>query len=162
MKFYRLLLIIPLMILLGCNDYSLHNPFIARNGLYGFKDADGKIRIKPKYQEARSFNEDFASVKLNGKWGFIDKTGKVVIPPKYADVGYFRDGLAEVQLNGNWGLVNKQGEEVVRPKYSLIGDFNEGLAEVYIGFKFQGYIDEAGNEYSNMTEAEAREQMKKR
>jgi|GEM_PF-3960377 len=27
MKFYRLLLIIPLMILLGCNDYSLQDPF---------------------------------------------------------------------------------------------------------------------------------------
>ena len=44
MKFYRLLLIIPLMILLGCNDYSLQDPFIGPNGLYGYKDGDGKIR----------------------------------------------------------------------------------------------------------------------
>jgi hypothetical protein len=133
MKFYRLLLIIPLMILLGCNDYSLQDPFIAPNGLYGFKDADGKIRIKPKYQEARSFNEDFASVKLNGKWGFIDKTGNVVIPPKYGDVGYFSEGLAQVQLNGKLGYWGQSG-----------------------------FIDKTGNEYWSMTEDQARQKMKER
>jgi hypothetical protein len=133
MKFYRLLLIIPLMILLGCNDYSLQDPFIAPNGLYGFKDADGKIRIKPKYQEARSFNEDFASVKLNSKWGFIDKTGNVVIPPKYSDVGYFSEGLAQVRLGGK------------------IGDW---AAECF--------VDKYGNEYLDMTEDQARQKMKER
>jgi hypothetical protein len=133
MKFYRLLLIIPLMILLGCNDYSLQDPFIAPNGLYGFKDADGKIRIKPKYQEARSFNEDFASVKLNSKWGFIDKTGNVVIPPKYSDVGYFSEGLAQVRLGGK------------------IGDW---AAECF--------VDKYGNEYWDMTEDQARQKMKER
>ena len=135
MKFYRLLLIIPLMILLGCNDYSLQDPFIAPNGLYGFKDADGKIRIKPKYQEARSFNEDFASVKLNRKWGFIDKTGNVVIPPKYSDVMDFSEGLAEVKLNGKIGWA-------------------------YGGPS--GFVDKYGNEYWNMTEDQARQKMKER
>ena len=75
MKFYRLLLIIPLMILLGCNDYSLQDPFIGPNGLYGYKDGDGKIRIKAKYTFAYSFEGDVARVILKGKWGFVDKKG---------------------------------------------------------------------------------------
>ena len=49
-----------------------------------------------------------------------------------------------------------------RDKYDYVGDFLEnGLAKVKLNGKW-GYIDEAGNEYWNMTEDEAREQMKNR
>ena len=36
MMSYRSLLVIPLMILLGCKDYALKEPFKAPNGLYGY------------------------------------------------------------------------------------------------------------------------------
>ncbi len=52
-----------------------------------------------KYDEAKSFSEGLALVKLNGKWGFIDKTGKEVGIPlgKYDNVMSFSEGLAAVR-----------------------------------------------------------------
>src|SRR5206468_8469070 len=39
---------------------------------YGFIDKTGKEVIPRKYDDARSFSEGLAAVKLNGEWGFID------------------------------------------------------------------------------------------
>jgi hypothetical protein len=110
MKFYRLLLIIPLMILLGCNDYSLQDPFKGPNGLYGYKDGDGKIRVKPKYQYAETLSGGVARVQLDGKWGFLDRKG-VVVELKYDYLELFEEGLAKVELDFKWGYVDKQGNE---------------------------------------------------
>ena len=75
MMSYRSLIVIPLMILLGCKDYALKEPFKAPNGLYGYKDGEGKIRIEAKYDFAFPFYSDLAYVKANGKLGYIDKKG---------------------------------------------------------------------------------------
>ncbi len=75
MMSYRSLLVIPLMILLGCKDYALKEPFKAPNGLYGYKDGEGKIRIEAQYYYAWDFSEGLAKVKLNDKWGYVDKKG---------------------------------------------------------------------------------------
>lgn len=53
---------------------------------WGYKDENGNIVIPAKYDEAWSFSEGLAHVKINGKWGFIDKTDKLVIPAKYDKV----------------------------------------------------------------------------
>ena len=115
MMSYRSLLVIPLMILLGCNSYSLDKPFQAENGLWGYKDKKGKVRIEAKYDDANIFREGLASVRLGdyktGKYGFIDKTGKIVIPLKYQYAGSFSEGLAAVSLNGKFGFVDKTGKE---------------------------------------------------
>ena len=75
MMSYRSLFVIPLMILLGCKDYALKEPFKAPNGLYGYKDGEGKIRIEAKYDDAYSISEGLAIVKLSGKIGYVDKEG---------------------------------------------------------------------------------------
>ena len=144
MKFYRLLLIIPLMILLGCNDYSLQDPFKGPNGLWGYKDGDGKIRVKAKYQKADSFSGNFARVN-DGWWGFINKQGKEVVPLKYDDVDYFYDGLAIVQLNGKWGFVDETGKEVIELKYDGVQGFHTSLAAVKLDGKW-GLVNKKGKE----------------
>ena len=80
---------------------------------------------------------------------------------KYRSVGEFSDGLAEVKLNGKWGFVDQQGKEVVPPKYVGVWSFSDGLAEVQLNGKI-GYVDKEGHEYWDMTEDEARQQMKNR
>lgn len=58
--------------------------------LWGFRDANGKIVIAPKYIAVGDFSDGMAAVLVpdddkaeTGRWGFIDKTGKLVIPAKF-------------------------------------------------------------------------------
>ena len=128
MMSYRSLLVIPLMILLGCNSYSLDKPFQAENGLWGYKDKKGKVRIEAKYDDANIFREGLAGVYLNYMWGFVDKTGKIVIPLKYDSVEDFSEGLAAVFLNGKMGLIYKTGKEIIPVKYDSVGKWDEDLS----------------------------------
>ena len=110
----------------------------------GFK-VDGVVVIPAKYDDAYSFCEGLASVKLNGKRGFIDKTGKEVIPLKYDYADSFSEGLAKVKLNDKWSFVDKTGREVVPPKYDEVCYFSEGLVRVELNGK-HGFIDKTGKE----------------
>ena len=220
MMSYRSLLVIPLMILLGCKDYALKEPFRAPNGLYGYKDGEGKIRVEAKYYSAEPFENgtamvtiddknihpssygwinqsgknltgkyddhigfgynDLCSVKLNGKWGFIDKTGKEVVPLKYDD--FYRprptvyQSIIAAKLNGKWCFINGKGKVLTPLKYDDVVNlsywmtekvnyaevpFKRDLANVKFDGKW-GYVDKKGNEYWDMTEDEARQQMKNR
>jgi hypothetical protein len=82
---------------------------------------------------------------------------------KYDDVWVwgFREGFVKVTLDGKWGFVDKTGKEVIPLKYDWVIDFYDGLAEVELDSKW-GFIDKKGNEYWDMTEDQAREQMKNR
>ena len=80
-------------------------------GKYGYKH-NGRVVIPAKYDDALSFSEGLASVKINGKWGFIDKTDTMVIPAKYDYAEDFSDGKAFVKLNGRWFYIDRNGNEV--------------------------------------------------
>ena len=156
-----LLIFISLLIYIIC-DYQLFAPFRADygKGYYGYKDTDGKIRILPKYDYADSFSNGLARVGFWGKYGFINKRGKEVIPLDYDWVWNFEEGLAVVTLNGKWGFINKTGEEVIPLDYDNADSFRfNGLARVELNLK-RGFIDKTGKEYWDMTEDEARQQMK--
>ena len=56
---------------------------------------------------------------------------------------------------------DKKDKEMIPLKYDSVGFFDEGLAVVRIRGK-DGFTDIHGNEYWDMTEDQAREQMKKR
>ena len=45
------------------------------NVKYGFVNKNGEVVIPCKYDEARSFSEGIAAVRLGDKWGFVDKKG---------------------------------------------------------------------------------------
>ncbi|HEX3166190.1 MAG TPA: WG repeat-containing protein, partial [Chitinophagaceae bacterium] len=69
-------------------------------GKYGFKDIQGRIIVRAKYDDVYEFREGYAFVELNSKYGFIDKTGKEITQIKYQNAGMFNEGFAFVQLNG--------------------------------------------------------------
>jgi WG containing repeat len=50
---------------------------------YGYKEADGKLKIEARFDNAYEFFEGLAAVRIDGKWGFIDDKGKQVIPTKF-------------------------------------------------------------------------------
>lgn len=76
---------------------------------YGFINKEGNTVIKPRWDEAYSFSEGLAAVKVgdydSGKWGIIDTFGNYVVKPKYDapiiqvpnyidgfDGGHYKDG----------------------------------------------------------------------
>ena len=161
---YRSLLVIPLVIPLVCKaeEYALKKPFKSPNGLYGYKDGEGKFRILPKYDDAKPFFKGYAAVSRDDKWGYVDTKGKEVVPLKYDEIEPFSEGLARVRIGyyeAKYGLVDTTGKEVVPVKYDVVHHFYGGLAQVYLKGKY-GFVDKEGNEYWDMTADEAREQMK--
>ena len=58
-------------------------------GKFGYKNQSDQIFIQPAFQDAASFINGMAAVKLLGKWGFINTAGKEVIPIKYQEAGNF-------------------------------------------------------------------------
>src|SRR5437868_15001693 len=70
---------------------------------YGFKDFSGKIIIEPVYEDAESFSDGMAEVKLKGKFGFIDYAGKVVIPIKYDFISSPSEGFFTVRIQDKYG-----------------------------------------------------------
>ncbi len=57
--------------------------------LWGYVNTEGKVVIKPEFDEAKSFSNGLAAVCKDGKWGFIDPNGAVVIEYTYEAADYF-------------------------------------------------------------------------
>lgn len=70
----------------------------SRGGKWGFIDSTGHFVINPIYDDARSFSEGLAAVKIAHHWGFINVDGEEVFPPRFKQVGYFQRGVARVKM----------------------------------------------------------------
>lgn len=80
----------------------------ARNGKWGFVDAEGNVVVEPQYAGAKSFANGFAAVcNEEGLWGFINEANELVIDYAYLDACYFTpSGTCWVsQENGSFQLL---------------------------------------------------------
>jgi hypothetical protein len=120
----------------------------------GFINGQGEWVIRPRFDNAHFFSEDFAMVGRNDgtgtfhyKWGYIDKTGRLVISYRFDKADDFSEGLACVCFEGKYGFIDKTGKFVIQPKYLDASSFSEGLASVredsgdYVEY---GFIDKTG------------------
>ena len=115
---------------------------VSENFRSGYIDKTGKA-ILWGFEDAGSFSEGLAPVKLGNWVGFIDATGKVVIAAQYADAGSFSGGLARVRVGTSWGYVDRAGMLAIPLQFGAAEDFSEGYAAVKIGGTF-GTIDPKG------------------
>lgn len=73
---------------------------------WGFVDADGNEVIAPQYEDAQSFNKDFAPVKSGEAWGLIDLNNKVTIDYQFDEMMPMNDkGAVPVKREGIWSIV---------------------------------------------------------
>ena len=124
---------------------------IEEGGKFGYIDAQGKVAIKPQFDDAKSFSEGLARVKIGRKWGFINQTGNLVILPQFQLASGqeannrsldFHEGMAAVSLDGGkWGYIDRSGQIVIQPKYDQADRFAEGIARVSAD-----YSERIGNE----------------
>jgi hypothetical protein len=63
-------------------------------------------------EDATSFSNSIAAVKINGKWGFINEKEQIVIEPKYDEVSPFIADLTTVKVGSNVLCIDKQGQEI--------------------------------------------------
>lgn len=107
-------------------------------GKKGYINPKGKMVIKPRFDEAGSFSEGLAKVKLNfeDKYGYINRKGEVNIKPQFDDARDFSNGLAAVRIyniSDKYGFIDTKGKLVIQPKFKEVGyRFSEGLIPVYI------------------------------
>ncbi|MDO5398908.1 MAG: WG repeat-containing protein, partial [bacterium] len=135
-------------------------PFLTSEGLWGFNDEYGAVKVPPKYTYVGKFVNETAYVmagghdvgfeKPAGKYGYIDLEGNEFIPCIYDDALNFSEGLAAVgvydtaiydDLANNTYLgeykyffIDKNGNKVIDGDYYGAGilksEFHNGLAPV--------------------------------
>jgi hypothetical protein len=107
--------------------------------------ASGKYLWPGRFQDASTFSQGFAPVKIDGKWGYIDRAGRIIVEPVYDAAFPFRGRYAvirEGQRRGFLRLDPQGGISVFIPgRYEDASRFTEGLAAVKIGGKW-GYISD--------------------
>ncbi len=125
--------------------------FPFRNGedKWGFVDKDGKVVIKPVYDDTMDYRGGLAAVKSKEKWGYIDEKGNTVIFPQYDSVESFKEGIAVVTIGNMYGCIDSKGEYIIPLQYDFIfNDFSDGLSPAILKEK-HGYVDLKNNFISN-------------
>jgi hypothetical protein len=109
-----------------------------------FIDKKGN-RVTDYFDDADSFSEGLAAVKINRLWGYIDETGTIVIPPIYKIAPTFSEGFAPVTCeNGKDAFIDKKGTRITECAFESIDWFHEGLAAVRMANNTWGYVNTKG------------------
>jgi hypothetical protein len=125
-------------------------PFVIRqkiNGAYkfGYMDQTGKICIPLKYDDAYSFNEGRAEVRLAQYRSHVDEKGNEATPLKYQEAFRYDHGVAMVKQNNKFGLIDLSADEILPPRYDTMRSFVEDRAAVQLDSRW-GFIDRTGKE----------------
>lgn len=103
-----------------------------RNGLFGFKKADGTELVTPQYKFVGQFQDGFCIVMRDEeKIGLINRNGEEILHCDYLSIILPTEGLVKAQTQeGLWGFWDTLGTEVVHPIWKATSSYFEGLAVV--------------------------------
>jgi WG containing repeat len=90
-----------------------------RDNKWGYCDKNFNIKIPIIYDEALTFSEGLAAVRVGELWGFINKSGKQIVDSKYQIVSdFFKNGNAIVYTKdfNNRLIINKKGRVIQSEK----------------------------------------------
>jgi hypothetical protein len=119
------------------------------DGKWGYKDAQGKVIIRPRFALAEDFSpQGIAPVVDEAGWAYINAKGEIVLRPFVLDNGpdCFSEGVARFVSDGKLGFFNQSGKVVIEPGFDFAWPFSEGRAVVC-----QGCTEEAEGEYHVVT-----------
>lgn len=124
-------------------SYHQKRAAVKLKGDWLFIDERG-AQIGDLYQDAGSFAEDLAPIKMGPKWGYISVGGTLTIPCRFEEAASFANGLARVKMAGKYGFINNAGKLVVKPVFKDALDFSEYLSAVQADNGSWGYINTKG------------------
>lgn len=139
-----LILAIPVLIMAqSLPEANILLPACPKKRSCGYIDQKGKFIIKPRFLDARNFNEGLAAVKVQTetgeRFGYIDSSGTLVIPATFEASDDFSNGLAwfgtEVSkygFVGKYGFIDRKGNIIVPANLAHAQSFSEGLAMVTV------------------------------
>lgn len=133
------------------------------NGLWGYMDREGRVRIEPQFKKAQAFSQGLAAVQQHKnpssdcgcdqdsdepKWGFIAPDGKWVIEPKFYNAGDFSQGLARVLVPRTSSMdnifIDRQGRQALPGQFAQAQSFVGSLALVESADYQQSFINRTG------------------
>lgn len=97
-------------------------PWKSKSGLIGYSNQDGQVKIRPQFQDASLFSNQFAIVEKDDRKGIINKEGLTILDCQYDDIqlaALENVTLAITQKNYNaWWKVNRWK---LFPGFSVMG-----------------------------------------
>ena len=114
---------------------------------YGYLNKEGRIIVAPQFDEAYSFSDGLAIVRVGDKYGAIDKSGNFAINAVWDDLSecgegrmVFYDATAK-----KCGLIDLNGVVKLPAMYDAIGAAGDNGLIWYQQDNRFGYIDKNGN-----------------
>ena len=96
------------------------------DGKYGYKDENGKVVIKPIYNDGpvcfgteSNHNNKFACVAKGTLWGVINEQGEKIVNFLYDDAKCIQNKIV-VAKEGKIGILDENGRVIVNPSYHTI------------------------------------------
>ncbi len=102
---------------------------VRKNKKWGFADMNGKLRIPCIYEDASSFENGYAKIKIKKLAGIIDESGKEIISPAYEDI-LFKNNFFVVRINGKSGLISKEGAVIFPCEYDRLEFLSDKIVSV--------------------------------
>lgn len=136
----------------GCDLFYVNGiETTKKNGLYGFRRADGTVIVPNIYLHVGKFVNGYCRVMRDDEhFGLIDTTGREILPCEYSSVEYPSEGRILLLKDGKYGYADMEGRMVIPPQYPMANSFSEGSAPVYIAvdslFYYGTYIDTTGRQ----------------
>src|SRR5690606_6339280 len=124
-----------------------------RGGKWGYIDREENVIIPFIYEDAGSFSDGLASVKLDGKWGFINKDNIIIVPFLFNDASNFFNGTSRVEKGGKSGYIIKESANTNSTMFQSVIYVTEGLRFVSKRIEAErrtedmGYIDKNGRQF---------------
>ena len=78
---------------------------VKKNGLWGFIDATGTLRIDYSFEDALSFGQHLAAVRVGELWGYVSVSGNMAIEPAFPQAKSFSGGCAPVFTDRGWQFI---------------------------------------------------------
>lgn len=78
---------------------------VKKDGLWGYIDREGTVRIDCQFDDARSFTMHLAAVQKGRNWGYVGLNGTMVIEPSFLDAKPFEEGSAPIKTTDGWQFI---------------------------------------------------------
>lgn len=134
--------------------FSNHLVKVNHNGMFGYVNYYGTIRVHEKYSTLNAFSEDLALASKDGAVCYVNNIGQEVITLGVCEAHDFHQGRARIVDNkdghNNTYFIDKTGKNVIMLGNTTATDFNSfGLSKISRNGLF-GLIDVNGNNMAHI------------
>jgi len=107
------------------------------DGVWGYIDSSGAVRIPPQFDYAFPFRNGFSVVRRGsereGVRAFISESGDLITDFRFDRAYHFVNGFGKAVIDGKWGFLTEDGETIVPFIWDAAGTFREGHVAVGTG-----------------------------